>query len=124
MKGEVGGDFIITPRCASPLTGSWLLSGTVFPPRPAPEILDYLPPITAGLPPTRSAFGPSGIIRTRSLHYASRLPASCSAGLLAVPSVARAPASLRRQCRLLPRKSADANDWARFANRYRAIPLG
>ena len=44
MKGEVGGDFIITPRCASPLTGSWLLSGTVFPPRPAPEILDYLPP--------------------------------------------------------------------------------
>ena len=42
MKVATGAGFIITPRSASQLMGSWWLSGTVFPPRPAPVILDSL----------------------------------------------------------------------------------
>src|SRR6185312_946810 len=44
LKVETGEDSTITPRFALRLTGSWLLSGTVFPPLPAPVILDSLPP--------------------------------------------------------------------------------
>ena len=43
MKEGVGADFIITPRCVSPLMGSWSASGTVFPPQPASAMLDYQP---------------------------------------------------------------------------------
>ena len=44
MKDEAGADFTITPHSASPLMGSWSASGTVFPPQPAPAMLDYQPP--------------------------------------------------------------------------------
>ena len=43
MKDGVGADFTITPPYASQLMGSWWPSGTVFPPQPAPAILDYQP---------------------------------------------------------------------------------
>ena len=48
FEGRTGADFTITPRYALQLMGSWSLSGTVFPPLPAPVILDSLPP---GQPP-------------------------------------------------------------------------
>jgi SRSO17 transposase len=43
LKGVTGADSTITPRYASQLMGSWWPSGTVFPPLPAPVILDSLP---------------------------------------------------------------------------------
>jgi hypothetical protein len=44
MKAGVGAGFIIMPRFVSQLMGSSLPSGTVFPPQPGSEILDYQPP--------------------------------------------------------------------------------
>src|SRR5215471_12004910 len=43
MKAAVGGDFIITPRSALPLTGFWSSSGPVFPPLPASADWSYAP---------------------------------------------------------------------------------
>ena len=43
MKAVVGADFTITPHYASQLMGSSWPSGTVFPPLPAPVMLDYQP---------------------------------------------------------------------------------
>ena len=43
MRGAVGVAFTTTPHYASQLMGSWLVSGTVFPPQPAPARLDYQP---------------------------------------------------------------------------------
>ena len=43
MKDEVGADFTITPPYVSQRMGSWWPSGTVFPPQPAPTMLDYQP---------------------------------------------------------------------------------
>ena len=63
MKDGTGADFTITPHFASPRMGSWWPSGTVFPPPPAPVILDFRAPTSAGLPPAWiAAFAPSGII--------------------------------------------------------------
>src|SRR5262249_60693627 len=42
-RGPLGADFTIKPHCASQPTASWLVSGAVFPPLPAPAILDSLP---------------------------------------------------------------------------------
>src|SRR5215467_5803244 len=41
MKDEVGVAFTITPPYVSQHMGSWWPSGTVFPPLPAPAMLDY-----------------------------------------------------------------------------------
>src|SRR5258708_28835216 len=43
MKAGVGGDFTITPLYVSLRMGSGWPSGTVFPPLPAPAMLDYQP---------------------------------------------------------------------------------
>jgi len=43
MKGGVGAAFTITPLYVLPRMGSWLPSGAVFPPQPAPALLDYQP---------------------------------------------------------------------------------
>jgi hypothetical protein len=43
MKDGVGAAFTITPPYVLPHMGSWLPSGTVFPPQPAPAMLDYQP---------------------------------------------------------------------------------
>src|SRR6516162_6162738 len=43
MKDEVGVASTITPPYVSQPMGSWWPSGTVFPPLPAPVILDYQP---------------------------------------------------------------------------------
>ena len=42
-EGRVGGDFIITPHSASPLTAFWLQSEAFFPPPPAQANWDYAP---------------------------------------------------------------------------------
>ena len=44
MKDEAGADFTITPLSVSLHMASWFPSGAVFPPQPAPVILDYAPP--------------------------------------------------------------------------------
>jgi hypothetical protein len=44
MKAATGAGFTITPHCASPRTGSWWPNEPVFPPQPAPVILDSAPP--------------------------------------------------------------------------------
>lgn len=44
MKDEAGADSIITPPYVSQPMGSWSPSGIVFPPLPAPAMLDYQPP--------------------------------------------------------------------------------
>lgn len=44
MKDEAGADFTITPRSVSPPMASSFPSGAVFPPQPAPAMLDYAPP--------------------------------------------------------------------------------
>jgi hypothetical protein len=43
MNDAAGAAFTIMPFCASQLMGSWLASGTVFPSRRAPAMLDYQP---------------------------------------------------------------------------------
>ena len=43
MKDEVGAAFTITPPYVLQRMGSWLPSGTVFPPQPASAMLDYQP---------------------------------------------------------------------------------
>ena len=43
MKGGVGGASITMPPYVSRLMASWLPSGAVFPPQPAPAMLDYQP---------------------------------------------------------------------------------
>src|SRR5215813_12359194 len=43
LKAGVGADFTITPLYVSLRMGSSWPSGTVFPPPPAPAILDYQP---------------------------------------------------------------------------------
>ena len=91
MKAEAGADFIIMPLSVLRRMGSWWPSGTVFPPLPAPAILDYQPRNRRRTSARGgAAFGPNGIIRTRSLHCGSSLPANCSGSYLTVPSAARA----------------------------------
>ena len=43
MKDGVGAAFTITPPYVLLHMGSWFPSGTVFPPQPAPVMLDYQP---------------------------------------------------------------------------------
>ncbi len=55
MKHAPGADFTITPSCASRSMGSWLASGTVFPPSARAAMLDYQPRRHTGFPAPRLA---------------------------------------------------------------------